>query len=173
MRTESRNTDTLPACLDLFPDLPSPPRPPGVGGRRPYAAPRPGGGGYLSSCSSSGAAVGRHVAGAADAGADPRIEELRQMRVRHPWIQVARRIGFDAFVVLWQTLHEHADQLDARNRITVPEFGTYLKFQRNAAIRSLAAEGMKAPQIARYLSAVYKRPISKEVVHRALRKIRE
>lgn len=94
------------------------------------------------------------------------------MRVRYPWIQVARRIGFDAFVVLWQTLHEHADQLDARNRITVPEFGTYLKFQRNEAIRALSAGGMTPPQIARHLSAVYKRPISKEVVHRALRRIR-
>jgi hypothetical protein len=171
MRTDSRNSDTPPTCLPLFPDLPAPPRPPGVGGRRSHTPPAEGGGGYPNNCSSSGAAVGRQ--GAAGAGADPRIEELRQMRVRYPWIQVARRIGFDAFVVLWQTLHEHADQLDARNRITVPEFGTYLKFQRNEAIRSLSAEGMTAPQIARHLSAVYKRPISKEVVHRALRKIRE
>lgn len=99
------------------------------------------GGGYQHICTDSGAAVPPPAA-----GADPRIDELRMVGIPRIWIRVARVIGFDAFVSMWQVLMQ-ATHVDQRSRVVVPNYTRYLRFQRNRLIRQLVAEGHGVDEI--------------------------
>jgi hypothetical protein len=139
-----------------------------VGARQAALPPAGPGGGYLSSCNASGFDFGAAPAGTRR---DPRIEELRRMGLRITWVQVAERIGFEAFVDAWQVLAANVDLLDDRGRITVPKFSTYHAFQRNQVIRSLAATGASAREIRDELANVHKLRVSTKSITAVLRKM--
>lgn len=145
----------------------------GVGARHEDALVPQQGGGYLSSCSASGAPLGAAAPAAGDqlVERDPRIEELRLMGVRPLWVKVADRVGFEAFIEVWRTLSDNQELLDERNRITVPTFLTYHWFQRNQVIRSLAGEGLRPSEISERMTRVHKRQVSTAVVRRTLRRM--
>lgn len=145
----------------------------GVGARHAGVPPLAEGGGYLSSCSASGAPLGAAPPAAGDqlVERDPRIEELRLMGVRPLWVKVADRVGFEAFIEVWRTLSDNQELLDERNRITVPTFLTYHWFQRNQVIRSLAGEGLRPSEISERMTRVHKRQVSTAVVRRTLRRM--
>lgn len=67
------------------------------------------------------------------------------------WQRVAEEIGFDAFLRMWMILDgEPAFQHAAAGepiRITLRRFSSWLRFQRNRLIESLAAEGLTAHEI--------------------------
>lgn len=63
---------------------------------------------------------------------------------------VALQLGFDAFMSLWQVLMREG-HVDDRNRVVVPNYSRYLRFQRNQLIRELDDEGFTADEIRRHL----------------------
>lgn len=116
-----------------------------VGGRQsPLRLPAVGGG-YQDVCTifGAGAAAAAALRAAVD---DPRIRELREVGIPRVWIRVARAIGFDAFVTMWQVLMKE-EHVDDRCRVVVPNYGRYLRFQRNRLIRQLIAEGFGVDEI--------------------------
>lgn len=121
------------------------PQPDGGGGSAARAPQRPRGGGYQSSCTNSRRGVRGEPA---QFESDPRLADLRRMRVSAVWIAVAEQIGFEAFTRAWRILAERPEVLDDRNRLYVPSYAQYLRFQRLEAVRTLAREGLSAPQIA-------------------------
>lgn len=123
----------------------------GPGGSASRPRPAPHGGGYQDVCTKSGAAVGRALA------PDPRLAELRRAGLPQPWPRVAALLGFDTFMVVWQAMAT-VDGLDGRDRVVWPKLSTYLRYQRNLLMRTLAAEGMSVEQIRDQL-----RPITSDV----------
>ncbi len=115
-----------------------------VGGRQQALRLAPGGGGYQNVCTAPGDAVGAPAAPAPTT--DPRIAELRRVGLPRIWIALAQAIGFDAFVVAWQTLMRHG-HVDDRNRIVVPNLQRYMRFQRNQMIRQLVADGFGIDEV--------------------------
>lgn len=120
----------------------------GGSARRPRPATH--GGGYQDVCTKTGARVG---APAPRAAADPRLTELRRVGLPQPWPRVAAVIGFDAFMTLWQALAT-VDVAGSRDRVVMPKLSTYMRYQRNQLMRSLAAEGLDLDQIRQHLTTI-------------------
>jgi len=81
---------------------------------------------------------------------DHRLAELRATGIANIWIEIADAIGFDAFMRVWSILDRdnllyggHRETM----RINVPQMRTYLRYQRNSYIRSLATSGLTTVQI--------------------------
>lgn len=62
-------------------------------------------------------------------------------------------IGYDAFMSLWQALAS-VDSSGTRDRIVLPKLSTYLRYQRNLLMRSLAAEGLDLEAIRQHLMTI-------------------
>ena len=121
------------------------------GGSAGTPRPAPQGGGYQDVCKESGALLPRAGAGAA---ADPRLDELRLIGLPQPWPRVARLLGYDTFMLVWQALATVEDA-GTRDRVVLPKLATYLRFQRNQLVRSLAADGLTAEEIREHLLEVH------------------
>lgn len=105
------------------------------------------GGGYQDVCTKTLAAVG------APAAPDPRLAELRRVGLPQPWPRVAALLGYDDFMRLWQAMAT-VDGLGARDRVVWPKLTTYLRYQRNLLLRTLAADGLTVEQIRAQLHQV-------------------
>lgn len=108
------------------------------------------GGGYQHIRTKTGARVG---APAPAAAVDPRLAELRRVGLPQPWPRVAAAIGFDAFMALWQALAT-VDVAGSRDRVVMPKLSTYMRYQRNQLMRSLAAEGLDLDAIRQHLTTI-------------------
>lgn len=124
------------------------------------------GGGYPDVCTIFGAAVPAPNAAGAD---DPRIDELRIVGIPRIWIRVARVIGFDAFVSMWQVLMQ-ATHVDQRSRVVVPNYTRYLRFQRNRLIRQLVSEGHGVDEIREVVKQVTGEVVSESHIRHASRR---
>lgn len=132
-RSDARGMPT--AQLDMFPV-------PGMGGGSAGETAAPSrGGGYQNI--RTALRVPRRRAG----GRDPRLDDLRAARVGPVWLRVAERIGFEAFMQVWQTLVSFPGVGDDRNRVYVPRIEKYLATQRNLLLRELIAQGLSSSQI--------------------------
>jgi hypothetical protein len=141
MKTEKRSQKPGQFDPDLFDTAPLAP----LGARHGLPDPPEGGGGSRDECGVPNSAVER--APRAGASADARIGELRRMGIGRVWVEVARTIGFEDFIAMWRVLDSLPDVVDERNRVCVPRFSTYLRYQRNELIRGMAARGHTRPQI--------------------------
>lgn len=119
----------------------------GGSAKRPRRAPH--GGGYQDVCTKTGAAVGARP----PAAPDPRLAELRRVGLPQPWPRVAALLGYDDFMRLWQAMTT-VDNLGDRDRVVWPKLSTYLRYQRNLYMRSLAADGLTVEQIRDQLHAL-------------------
>lgn len=135
----------------------------GVGGRHENRSHPHQGGGYPDICSDFGAAVGTVAS-----GADPRLEELRRIGLPRVWMAVALQLGFDAFMRLWQVLMREG-HVDDRNRVVVPNYSRYLRFQRNQLIRELDEEGLSADEIRLHLRKVTGQALDITHIRRTMR----
>lgn len=93
------------------------------------------------------------------------------MGVRPIWILGADAIGYDAFIRFWQTISANEDLLDERNRVTIPTFDTYLRYQRNQVIRSLASQHSDAKSLCEDLREKHSIELSLSAVKRVLGKM--
>lgn len=108
----------------------------GVGGRhvgRPTAGT---GGGYPDICTDSQQKV-----------RDPRVDDLRRVGLPQIWVRVADKIGFDAFLVCWQTIAADDHYHDNQGRVRIPTPAVYYRYLRNQWIRGLAEDGLDSRQI--------------------------
>lgn len=128
----TRNHPGQPVAVESRPA----PRPPGARhGPPPPSLPR---GGYQDECSGSEFAV---------RAADVRLVELRRSGVGKAWMAVAEAIGYEAFLVVWQVLDGLPEVADDRHRVYVPRWPSFLRFQRNLLVRTLAQTGASPEQI--------------------------
>jgi hypothetical protein len=135
------------------------------GARRPGARPSTPGGGYLNICTAFEAAVGS----AARAPADPRIDELRRMSLPRVWLRVAEAIGYETFMDLWRVLCSDESVQNDRQRVRVPLFSKYTRYQRNQVIRRLHEEGQTPNAIRRYIARATGERLCKSTVLTVLR----
>ena len=122
----------------------------GVGGRQGYTPPLAGGGGYQDICS-----VLNFDPTTEPKKRDPRLEELRQMGLQRMWLDVAEEIGVDALLKMWRILDQDKSSIGDDGRLLVPlrSYSTYIRYQRNRYIESLAGMGMKPREIQQKLNA--------------------
>lgn len=130
-----------PATQDMFG---------GVGGRQASPHPSRGGGGYQNKCT-----VLNFDPQAAEKKRDPRLEELREMGLQRIWLEVAEKIGVDAFLAVWRILDADQTSIDNYGRLMVPirAYSTYLRYQRNRYVEALSALGHTPPEIRKMLKA--------------------
>lgn len=116
-----------------------------VGGRRGPTFSGSGGGGYLKNCGVSNFQI------PVSPPPDPRLTELERIGIGGPWLRLARRVGFDAFLEIWRAISEdEAVRHDGGRRMPkLREFRAYERFQRNEYIRSLARNGVEPEQARR------------------------
>ncbi len=77
---------------------------------------------------------------------DARLDELREIGLPRWLIDLAGELGVDAALAVWRRLSEAArDRGD--NRVHVPAWSTYLRYQRNRFIHALALEGHRPEEI--------------------------
>lgn len=119
-------------------------RPLGEGGRQADPAPAAAGGGYLNICT-------RFKLQPPALSLDPRLAELRDMRLPAVWLRVAETIGMDAFLAMWRIVDADGSgsthDEDGSVRIRLRSYSSYRRYQRNAYIRQLAAAGLPLPEI--------------------------
>ena len=110
----------------------------GVGGRRPGRPRRRRGGGYLNECTSS------------DVWEVARLRELEVMGLPAVWIEVARAIGYEHFMLMWRILDRTVamrSESESMIEVQLRRLASYHRFQRNRFIEALAASGMGDRQI--------------------------
>jgi hypothetical protein len=127
------------------------------------------GGGYLDECSAAEFGGG---ASALCAGGDPRLAELLAMGVGAVWLPVASRIGYEAFVAMWEVLSSSDQVADDRYRVCVPRFGTYLRYQRNQLIRTMHADGLSPSEIRSELQRLVGETLGRNHITRILKGMR-
>lgn len=132
----------------------------GVGARQPRPGPRRRGGGYLDELTSSNV---WEVA---------KIRELEAMGMPGVWIEVARAIGYDGFMLVWAILdREVSMRPDTESYIEVKlrRLRAFQRFQRNRFIESLASAGLTDKQIRMTVNAELGENISIPHIHRLAR----
>lgn len=132
-----------------------------------------GGGGYQHTCTVlpvSKATRGRKAAAGGER--DPRINDLRTARIGPVWIKVAERIGFEAFMQVWQTLANFPGVGDDRSRVYVPCIEKFLAAQRHLLMRELIAQGLNRQQIRQELIQRLGAAPAPETIDKAIARVR-
>lgn len=149
--SELRSSKGKNAQLDLFDG--------GVGARQEDTAIPPGGGGYQETCT-----VLKFSARppAQKNGGDPRLIELEQMGLQGVWLNVAEEIGVDAFLRMWRTLDADPSSHNKEGflQLRLKNYRSYLRYQRNRYIESLAAQGLGPIDIRLHLARNFRESVS-------------
>lgn len=142
----------------------------GVGGRQGQAHPPARGGGSPDNCTKIEFTIG----GQKKIGADPRLDELRDMGMRPRWLYLAEQIGVDAFLTMWRLLDENPPNMPGSTvYVSMPRFTRFLRYQRNRFIESLVQEGLQAPEIQRRVKRDLCEDISVRHIDRISEKLRK
>lgn len=132
--------------------------PHGVGGRQAASAHRKGGGGYLDICTEKKRDF-----------RDSQLDELRALGLQRAWLHVAALIGVEHFVTMWRVLCQEVDFRGDMQRVYVPRFSTYLRFQRNRVIMALSSEGKDARTIRTELKSATGEDVSESHIDRIIK----
>lgn len=162
--------------LQLLPrDTPAPPAAPGVGGRRGPARAPAVRGGYQDICNVFEIDVGVKKI----AAGDPRLRELAAMGIAGYWMQVAEYIGVDAFLAMWRILDANRDNMPAAKcgggsslAPTLRTYSSYLRFQKNRFVETLAAQGVAPIEIKKRVEHQLNDTISMGHLYRITQKVR-
>lgn len=110
----------------------------------------------------------RGARAAAAPPADPRLIELRALGLNRTLMEMAERIGYEAFMAAWEVL-SNSDEVQSNGcRLLIPAISTYMRYQRNLLIVQLAAEGKRPPQIAHEVNVSLGMNLTVNLVKRAL-----
>ena len=117
----------------------------GVGDRHtPLQGPQ-GGGGYLNECISSEVPIGDWDA--------LKIRELETMGLPQVWLDIARSVGYDAFVEMWRRMDAAAESGPFKRidggmiEMQLRGFHGFKRYQRNRFVGARAMRGMNVDQI--------------------------
>ena len=123
-----------------------------------------GGGGYLETC--------KDLTGAKKNSADLDREWMSLLAatgINQPLLNVADRMGFQNFVLMWSVLDQDDMVLDDRRRLHVPSLQkTLLRLQRNRLIRELGESGLSAREIIDALPVSLRKDLKRRTVLRIL-----
>ena len=149
--SDKRSSEWKNAQPDLFEG--------GVGARQEDAPPPAGGGGYLETCRVLNFSARPP---AQKNGGDPRLNELEQMGLQAVWLNVAAEIGVDAFLTMWRVVDGDPASHNKEGfiQISLKNYRSYLRYQRNRYIESLAAQGLKPLDIRRYVARHFRESVS-------------
>lgn len=128
----------------------------GVGGRQGLGVPSQGGGGGLDCCTKSKFSLKD----------DPRFRDLERIGLNADWLGLAKSIGFDDFLVVWQFLSARRDE---HRRFTVPDYNGYERYQRNCYIRALLTKGVDVKEIRKIVAKVLDEHLSERTIKRAIK----
>ena len=80
---------------------------------------------------------------------DPRLDELRKMRLSAAWQRVASEIGFDNFLKMWRVLDSESKFQDERYGLlmNLRRYSSYLRYQRATYILNCHKKGLNYEQI--------------------------
>lgn len=82
---------------------------------------------------------------------EARLQELAAMGIAEPWLSIARSVGVEQFLTIWQILDEQNAGIDRggreKVRVWIPLYATYLRHQRNRYIKHLAARNLRPRDI--------------------------
>lgn len=93
------------------------------------------------------------------------------MGIPRLWMDVAKVIGVDAFLLAWRTLSQAPSVSDGDNRVYVPRYSTFVRYQRNRVIASLWSEGKSAREIKMQIKSTLGEEISEFHVSRIGKKM--
>lgn len=155
-RKRSSKPESLPPGLALQ----------GVGARQEETSTHQEGGEYPDICTDHKSPMREGCS-----GVDPRIREIEQMGVSRIWLDVAKAIGVDEFLKMWEILDTRG-ATGPRERFYIPRFSTYLRFQRNRYIESLAADGVPVASIRRKVNIELCEQLSHRHVSRLAAKLK-
>lgn len=65
---------------------------------------------------------------------------LRSIGLSPVWVEVAEKIGMEAFLQMWETLSKCEQCKDEKNYIYIPQFSTWKRYLRNRFIRELVEQ---------------------------------
>lgn len=149
--SDKRSLEGKNAQPDLFDD--------GVGARQEDAHPPAGGGGYQETCRVLNFSARPP---APKNGGDPRLSELEQMGLQAVWLNVAAEIGVDAFLSMWRVIDADPASHNKEGflQLGLKNYRSYLRFQRNRYIESLAAQGLKPLDIRLHLARHFRESVS-------------
>ncbi len=135
-----------------------------VGGRRGPVDIPTGRGGYPCTCGGSNFEVPAPQKKFADA----RIDELRVMGLQLYWIHVAEVFGFERFLMLWRIFDAEPSLRTNKGDLLIGmrPFRSYLRFQRNRTIETMAGAGMTVKEIQQHLRLVLCEKISRRHILR-------
>jgi hypothetical protein len=91
------------------------------------------------------------------------------MALPRVWLRVAETIGYEPFMHLWRVLCSDESVQNDRQRVRVPLFSKYTRFQRNQVIRRLHEEGQSPNAIRRYIARTTGERLCKSAVLTVLR----
>lgn len=137
----------------------------GVGARQGHGQPAPRGGGYLDECTPD------------QLWEEAKFRELAEMGLPQVWLDVARDIGYDAFMRMWRRLDaavELRDEAESMIEVKLRRYSSFQRFQRNRFIETLVALGVSGDEIrervtraiGEKLSISHIRRLSKRLRHR-------
>ncbi|HHB12218.1 MAG TPA: hypothetical protein ENK62_03350 [Chromatiales bacterium] len=98
---------------------------------------------------------------------DAHLEELCEIGLPRWLIDIAAEIGVDAALSVWRLISAAARER-GDNRLHVPAWSTYLRYQRNRFIRSLDEQGYPPDEIHRQVQTVLCERISLAHVKRII-----
>lgn len=116
----------------------------------------PEGGGYLDNCTYSKNQ---------DTLSDPRMAELRLLKLPESWITIAEKIGIDNFLLVWKLLDEESEE----HKTYIPAFSKYIKLQRDLTIKQLSREGHNVVEIKDILKKKMNINIERSQIYRTIR----
>lgn len=131
---------------------------PGVGGRHSSPPTCRVGGGYPDICAKKKREV-----------KDSQIEELRAIGLPRVWLNIADSIGAEHFVTMWRVLCQQVDFDGDAQRVYVPRFSTYLRYQRNRVILALCSEGKDVRTIQTELKSATGWSVTKSYIYRIIK----
>lgn len=132
--------------------------PHGVGVRQERPRATKAGGGYQNICNKNE----RDLTGSL-------LDELRALGLQRAWLSVAAHIGVNNFLVMWRVLCDEVDTRGDMQRVYVPRFRTYLRFQRNRVIMALSSEGKDSRAIRTELKASTGEVVSETHIDRIIK----
>jgi hypothetical protein len=86
------------------------------------------------------------------------------------WLQLAERIGMDAFLELWRTLDEDETRAGTSILISMPRLSRFLRYQRNQSILDLYRDGLDLVEIQKHLCREFCEHISMRHIARVIDK---
>lgn len=104
---------------------------------------------------------------------DPRLAELREIGLGQHWLRVAEEIGVDNFLATWNILSRDDRVQDDCGRVHIPSISTYLRYQRNRVIGTMAADGSTASEIRHALKGRLGYDLTERYIRKLIREWKE